>query len=327
MTTLETTTDFGYEHALAAFVATKAHFGGGLSNHGPMASEALVSLGLERRIREFVDAYLPRLDPTEPPEPGTGYWQDQLHDLIADRSRAVATQAGHGALRLAHIARGLTRADEQGRLATIHRQELTAAGAYWRSGGPGLPGPDALAGDRTIEEWAAALPAFPDDFEYPWLLTGTLSAAAAQPGFTAAVAALRPADDPADTLDLLASAAVEVYLRNTGTAAFAAIHGVTAPTMTRQLLPYADDDTRQQLAASAAGFVAAAIVGFDTGGPAPADDRRGEDGLAEAAADTLDDHTIKFTDACVHLAARTGSRRPLTAAWHRVDETTPAAAA
>lgn len=333
----ESAAETAYERALARFAATDPAFGGGLANHGPMAAEALLSMGQADRIDDFVADYVPRLEPGAPAEPGAGYWQDQLHDAVRSRAGAVATQAGHGVLRLAHIARGLTRAAELDNAAgpgadapsgvtVTHRRELTAASAYWGSGGPGLPSPPTLTGDRTVEEWLDGLPAFPDDFEYPWLLTGTLSAAAERPGFVDAVAALRPAADRAETLDLLASASIEVYLRNTETAAFAAIHGVTAPTMTRQLLAFADDETADQLVASAAGFVAAAVVGFDRG-PDPdhtgqTDEPRGETGLAAAAAATLDDHTIKFSDACIHLARRTGSDRPLVAAWHRVEETT-----
>jgi hypothetical protein len=58
-----TTTNLTYDEALEIFLGTDASYAGGLSNHGPMATEALVSMGIESWIGPFVSAYRTRLEP------------------------------------------------------------------------------------------------------------------------------------------------------------------------------------------------------------------------------------------------------------------------
>ncbi len=49
--------------ALTRLHTTDPEFGGGLSNHGPMAAEALEALGAPQQIPTFVDRYASRLSP------------------------------------------------------------------------------------------------------------------------------------------------------------------------------------------------------------------------------------------------------------------------
>ena len=72
-----------YLDALAVFVTTDTAYDGGLSNHGPMAAEALVSMGAEQWIGPFVDDYRTRLEPpTATPEPVPGVWREWLQDGV-----------------------------------------------------------------------------------------------------------------------------------------------------------------------------------------------------------------------------------------------------
>ncbi len=311
-TTDTAATTMTYDDALRVFLATKGSFGGGLSNHGPMASEALVHMGADRWIGPFVESYRRRLDEREPPPTQP----DDPHELIGTRLPglvgAAAAEAGHGLLRVAHAVRAIERADA---VPAVRVAELRAALGYWRAGGPGLPSPEAIDGDLSPDEWAGALGDLISFDPLPGLLTGTLDLAARQPGFTATVASLAPRSDAGDTLDDLALLAVAGYLRNDDfLSRFALLHGVTVSTMARVLLPHLVRHDERRLVAAVAGFVAAAIIGFDrpegteAAPPAPADDP------ADRAGATLDDHTIKFTDACIGLASRTGRELPLRAA-------------
>lgn len=313
------TTLMNYDDALSQLLATKGTFGGGLSNHGPMAVEALDHMGTPEWIGPFVGAYLPRLDPRTAPTTRGGDWRQLLDEFLPDLVASSAAEAGHCLLRVAHAVRGLERAEASGRVPAVRVDELRTGLMRWRAAS-GLPAPEALTGTRSVAEWSAGLAPFASFEPLPGLLTASLAAAAHQPGFTDAVATLQPSDQTGDTLDLLAMRAVEGYLANDDLRArFTLLHGVTVSTMARVLVRHLDEPSQRRLEAAVAGFVAAASVAFD---------RRADDtvappplvapGIARRAAATLEDHTIKFTDACIGLAERTGSEAPLRAAERRI---------
>jgi hypothetical protein len=101
--------------ALVTLHGTDVEFAGGLSNHGPMAAEALEAMGHADRIAPFVADYGRRLEPSRTAEPlPRGEWPRALGrvelraSLVAsfieelrvdeprDRSR-VPRRAAHGA--------------------------------------------------------------------------------------------------------------------------------------------------------------------------------------------------------------------------------------
>lgn len=317
------TTLVSYDDALQRFLATKGTYGGGLSNHGPMATEALEHMGAPEWIGPFVTAYLPRLDARTPPTPRGGDWRRLLGEHLPDLVASAAAEAGHCLLRVAHAVRGIERAEANGPVPTVRIDELRVALMRWRAGGPGLPSPASLTGDRTVEQWSAELGRLATFAPLPGLLTASLSLAAEQPGYVDAVAALERCDRTADTLDRLAQRALEGYLANEDfLARFTLLHGVTVSTMARVLVDHLDEPAQRRLEAAVAGFVAAAAIAFDrrldtSDEPLPA---VGLD-LAKRAGATLDDHTIKFTDACVALAERSGSETPLRAAERQIELT------
>lgn len=315
-------TTLTYNGALDLFLATKGSYGGGLSNHGPMSAEALVNMDAERWIGPFVSSYRPRLESRDPRPVEWFDWRELLGSELPALCSNVAVEAGHGLLRVAHAVRGIERAERRGEPPAVRLAELRAAIGYWRAGGPGIPGPVALDGPRTPGEWARALGPLATFDPLPGMLTATLALAAGQPGFSPVVASLAPGAD-ADTLDRLALLAAAGYLRNEEfLPRFALLHGVTVSTMAAVLLPHLDAADRRRLVASSAGFVAAAIVGFDRPVDDPAAPPPIQGDLADRAGATLDDHTIKFADACLGLATRTGDDLPLRAAELQVALTT-----
>lgn len=331
-TTRATLLSMTYDDALEAFLGTRASFGGGLSNHGPMASEALVDMGAEAWTGRFVETYLPRLDRRDPPLPqrhGTGTLEtdaievDALLDVqLPGLVDAAAAAAGHGLLRVAHAVRGIERGRRDGAVPAVRTAELAVALRYWRASGPSLPVAEPVAGDLTPDAWVNELRRLATFDPLPGLLTATLDLAAHQEGFSAIVSSLAPADDPADSLDALALAAADGFLRNDEfLSGFALLHGVTVSTMARVLLAHLEPADGHRLVTSVAAFVAAAIVGFDrpVAEPAPLLPVSGD--LANRAAATLDDHTIKFTNACLGLAERLGSDLPLRAAELQIRQT------
>ena len=169
--------------------ATGPEFDGWLSNHGPMAAEAMVRHGHAGQVHRWLDGYMERLE--EFPR-GTGPigpdWQDALGDprRIADWTACfrrevteqpwrqvlqtwwprllpgVAAAATHGVIRVGHAVRALT---EDGTDAD-HLAELAHGLAYWAARWQPVPGVPAaglspIAADTQAGEPAGAGPAGP----------------------------------------------------------------------------------------------------------------------------------------------------------------------
>jgi hypothetical protein len=287
-----------------------------------MATEALDHMGAPQWIGPFVDDYLPRLRPRTPSPRQGGDWRQLLDEHLPGLVAAAAAEAGHCLLRTAHAVRGIERAEAHGPVPDVRVDELRVALIRWHAA-TGLPVPRELTGDRPMAAWSAALAEFATFEPVPGLLTASLSLAAEQPGFTDAVATLQRCERAVDTLDWLALRAGDGYLANEdGLSRFTLLHGVTVSTMARVLVDHLDAPAQRQLEAAVAGFVAAAAIAFDRRtdtSDAPPPEIRPD--LADRAGATLDDHTIKFTDACLGLAERTGSDAPLRAAERQIELT------
>ncbi|MEM9131610.1 MAG: hypothetical protein AAGE88_04670 [Actinomycetota bacterium] len=311
--------------ALGALQATAFSYGPGYANHGPMAAEALEHQGRPADIETFIAAYAPMLVEKEPTAVAMDDWVGFVRREVARLAPDAAALAGHGLLRLAHAVRAVERADTP-----VRRADLAEAVDYW-SAGRGLAGATP-SGRRSPAEAVTLIPRLrPSDTA--GMLTRTLALAAADDEVQAVLASVAPPDDHQNFLDTLALASVDRYLANGDERSFVFIHGVTVPTMGSVLLPHLDRDGRNALCAALVGFVFYAVAGFDTEperdgstveGPIDVTAPGVVDALAALAGATLDDHTIKFTDACLTLARRTGAREPLVAAAVRVAATSEA---
>jgi len=288
--------------ALRRLLSTDINYGHGFSNHGPMCVEALEHLGLTDHIDAYLDANIPKLIAKEPDAVPVDDWRSFVADRARELARHAGAKAGHGLLRFAHAVRAIEHADTD-----VRRADLDEAARYWAAS-PGLDGPRSLNGDRSLAEVLPTLPRL-DPIPIDGALSTALRAAADDPSVAAAAGSLGAPDE-------LALAAADRFVANEGLAQFTFMHGVTVPTMARQLLPHLDEAPAAELAAAVASFVLYAIAAFDNAVaapllPTPSVDHRE---LAEAAATSAEDHTIKFTDACLTLAERTGDPIALQAA-------------
>jgi len=153
--------------------ATGPEFEGWLSNHGPMAAEAMVRRGHPDRVRRWLDGYMRRLEefPRGYGPIGTS-WQEALGDprRVADWTSyfrrevseqpwrqvlgtwwprllpGVAAAATHGVIRVGHAVRALT---EDGADAD-HLTELAHGLAYWAARWQPVPGTPATGSPQTI---------------------------------------------------------------------------------------------------------------------------------------------------------------------------------
>lgn len=298
--------------ALRRLLATDINYGYGFSNHGPMCIEALEHLGMTSHIDAYLDANMPKLTPKEPDAAPVDDWRSFIAATAGALAAKAGGEAGHGLLRFAHSVRAIEQTDTE-----VRRADLDEAARYWAAS-TGLAGSRTLTGNLRLADVLQALPRLgppPDDGS----LSDALHAAAADPDVTAAVESLAAPANIADLCNELALAAADRFTANDGLAQFTFMHGVTVPTMAQQLLPYLDETAAAELVAAVASFVLYAIAAFDNGAPSPQlpPPSINLPELAEAAALSAEDHTIKFTDACLTLAERTGDRRALQAAEFR----------
>lgn len=158
--------------------ATGPEFQGWLSNHGPMAADAMIRLGRGAEVERWVDGYVRRLE--DPPASRWWITQDEWPQALGDPSRlgdwialfdrelseqswqavlvrwwprlidgAVAS-ATHGLIRTGHAVRALLEAPTQARVA-----ELAQSLGYWAARHqrlPGHPRPSGVANPDTALE-------------------------------------------------------------------------------------------------------------------------------------------------------------------------------
>lgn len=264
------------DEGLSRLAATGPEFRGGLSNHGPMAAEALVRLGRADAVEHWLDGYLKRLEDT--PKPGDrvtdATWRDALGKLnrVADwevylRAQlaqepwrdvlarwwprllpGVAAGATHGIIRTSHAARSLADSGQAG--AGVHghvlaqagdagqrRDELARALAYWAASYLELPLAGHPDGRLDAAEAIRALPVL-DEAVQGGLITARLTAGLPRvPGLDVAVAALRPPADAQRDLRDLAGAFTRVFLAYGRRQPITFLHAVTAPVAAYSALP------------------------------------------------------------------------------------------
>jgi hypothetical protein len=311
---------------LERFAVTGPEFGGGLSNHGPMASEALVALGRADAVERWAEEYASQL--VEHPESrnpiARNDWREALGDVarvgdwipffereIADQPWAVVLEnwvprlspgimaaATHGILRTAHAVRALGAGETPARL-----HEFAEGLGYWAARYQELPGRPGTSQRLAIADAVAHV----------------RRNAGAQQGRLLIFDAVRALDEehfgPAIDLvtangrhDLFISELTSVFARlfivNASNAAIGFVHTVTAPSALRTLEPHLSAET-SELAMRYVWQACAAIYAtygrVDSGDllgviePQPFD----REELIERAIATRDEHAIKFTEACL----------------------------
>ncbi|MEU2224682.1 questin oxidase family protein [Streptomyces sp. NPDC018347] len=318
---------------------TGPEFDGWLSNHGPMAVEALVRHGHAHHVHHWLDRYMDRLD--EPPRglsPVTrADWRTalgdprRLGDWLAFFGREVrerpwravletwwprllpgiAAGATHGVIRTGHAVHALLDHADGARL-TEFGQALCYWAARWQpvplTAPAGRAGPAAaLAGMVRVPDQSAGI-------------NHRLGQLSGLPGWPAALAALRPAADPGQARDLLAevtAAAAVHYLPNAHGSPVMLVHAATAPMAVLRVLPALP--RAEWVASLHAAWAASAAVtaAYAPAEPMPADGSPAAPGTAEEvfalAVRHGDEHVIKLADTCLDVHRRTGRAEALAA--------------
>ncbi|MBY8875580.1 questin oxidase family protein [Micromonospora sp. PLK6-60] len=321
---------------------TGPEFEGWLSNHGPMAVEALVRHGHDGRVHRWLDAYLKRLDDAprglrpiddwraalgDPKRAGDwlGYfarelrerpWREVLGTWWPRLLPGIAAGATHGVIRVGHAVRALL--DGGDGASPDRRTELAQALGYWAARWQPVPGAGPLTGRTDLVDALDSLPRLPDRTGGIGDRLGRLPDV---PHWSHALTAPRPARTPADAqrgLTALVHRASLDYLRFGHENPVMLVHAVTAPTAVLRTLP-ALDPARWAASLAAAWSATAAVTAVyapahPSGAPAvrPADPAE----VFARAARHGDEHVVKLADAVLDSHAATGDARVLAAAGY-----------
>jgi hypothetical protein len=317
------------DEGLSRLAATGPEFGGGLSNHGPMAAEAMIRLGRADDVEPWLDGYIGRLEEapspteaiTEQTWPGAlgnlrrvADWELYLRDQLADEpwrqvlarwwprlTPGLAASATHGIIRTSHAARSLAAGQTGERLA-----ELARGMAYWAASYLEVPGAARTAGSLDLRSAVAGLPVTAEPVP-GWLITDRIRAGLAdEPRFPAAIAALRPPEDVAAGLLELGTAFARIFLVYGRNQPIGFLHAVTAPVAARSALELLPAElarpTYDRLWQVAAALYSVHATGAEPE-PVPNAEPPAPEVLADRAVATGDEHAIKLTEACLRLYA------------------------
>ncbi|MGO9667413.1 MAG: hypothetical protein ACLPS1_02310 [Streptosporangiaceae bacterium] len=314
------------DEGLARLAVTGPEFRGGLSNHGPMAAEAMIRLGRPEAVEPWLDGYLPLLE--EPPRASDRItdqtwpeamgvprrvtdWELYLRDQLADEPwqlvlarwwqrlvPGLAAHATHGIIRTSHAARSLAEVQTSERL-----HELGRGLAYWASGYLELPGGTGSGGGLTLDAAISQLPVAAGPVASGPITARIQASLAGEPDFAAAVSALRsPSDVPAGLLEL-ATAFARVFLVYGRRQPIPFVHAVTAPVAARSVLGLLPGGVAQPsydaLWRTAAALYSAYAA--DSAPEPPLSEPPWPADLISRAVGTGDEHAIKFTEACLRL--------------------------
>lgn len=324
------------DDAYARFLLVDFEYGAGFANHGPMAVEALESIGHQALIPAFVDSYAPRIPvarPGRPLPPGelatalghpdraadwavhfdaalaSGDWRAVALPAVQSLLPGLSAAAGHGLLRTMHALRALERDDNP-----IRRRELARGLAYWSATFrplPGEPGSRAVSGGSPVAaslDPASLLHGLPKLSGCGRSAETFVESMRRLDGLTAFRDAIEqfplPAESEVDAfLGDLCRVAAALYVAHSE-ARIAYVHTVTIPSAVRWLaprLPAAD-------ARRAAGHALQAVAAFHALlGSTPARETVDEevartaqswDEVRYRAACSLEEHAVKLAEAC-----------------------------
>jgi hypothetical protein len=317
--------------ALVRFQLGDFEWGGGYSNHGPMAAEALVALGHAALVPSLVDVYAPRLPELPPGEPIPD--EEQAHALgryerrgdwlatfeasiVEEKWRGTLVRwlprlmaglfgaAGHGMLRTAHAVRALSR-DET----PVRERELAFGLAYWASSFATLPG---HPGDRARLEYGPTrmlreMPLVPIERRGAGFLSEAAEALRADDGFTRAIESIDMGQrTPELMLGDLCQEVARLYLAHPESR-IAYAHALTLPSAYRLLSNHLYASPRIRFAGHLVQATAALHACYGRADaalePVVSDElRRMAEDRAEIgyrAACSVEEHAIKLAEACL----------------------------
>lgn len=326
---------------------TGPEFSGWLSNHGPMAADALARLGAGDQVHCWVNGYARHLE--DPPEArwpiDEADWREplgdasRLGDWVALFARLVHAEpwqhvlirwwprllpgavaaATHGLIRTGHAVRALRDEVTEPRIV-----ELAHALGYWAARWEPLPGSGVPDGHLPVGPALDGVPALGASGGIRTRLAAVQASQQWPPALNA-LAPVEAADAVPRALDALTDAAVSRYRRWAHGNPVMLVHAATAPRAAALVVPVLPRDLWLPTY-STAWTVSAAI----TAAYRPANDHQADatpypddpEPVTAAAVANHDEHVIKFTEVAVE-SHRRGNHDALPAAARAAALVTP----
>ena len=318
----------------------------GLSNHAPMAIEAMCAMRRADAVMRWFEHYRSLLAPRRPRvarltndnwraavgdlrrtedwfeflrnELEERPWPSVLETWAARLAPGLMAAATHGVIRTGHAVRALAMADTPAR-----RRELCDGLAYWASDYMALPARRYAPVRAKPSEAIARVRMIPPEMRQGNF--GAFSDALARldsfEPFSDTLDSVDPSGDASAFLSDLTATFARVFLvnaRDTYTT-IAFVHAVTGPSALRPLLPYLPNDTARPALAYAWQAAAAMYATFGTRADLPRVDQFkavDRDELFDRAIACGDEHAIKFTEVCLREHALNPDPAYLAAADH-----------
>ncbi|GAA3731486.1 questin oxidase family protein [Plantactinospora mayteni] len=340
--------DFTIDEAYERLRNTGPERDGWLSNHAPMAAEALARHGDGARVHRWLDRYADRL--TERPRGISPIPVEEWRDPLGDPTRAgdwldyfarelageswpavlvrwwprllpgIAAGATHGVIRVGHAVRALRDAETPFRIA-----ELGAGLAYWAARWQPLAPPGSAPYPAVDPRTALdRVPRVPDQRFGIRARLAQLAGSAEWPAVAGAVPGDRGATVPA-RLAAIVDAAVVRYGSHGYASPIMLVHAATAPNAVLRTLPVLPAELWPPSLAAAWAATAAVTAAYAPAEPRPDPAVRPDQRFDEVwsrAVYSGDEHAIKFVDTAIDTYARSGdptlpalvaeSIRPLT---------------
>jgi hypothetical protein len=300
----------------------------GAPNHGPMAAEALVTLGCPEEVPGWTDDYRRELSPMpQAQSPVTeGTWQEALGAVhrIADWQAFFLTQlveapwqvvfvqwiprlirgvmAGgtHGLIRTAHAVRALSEA-----ATPLRVEELASALAYWAAYYQTLPGLPQLRGPLDLDQAIEQVPRIDrkqgNEARREGVPRDFVRVLAKYPNFSEAVNRFGTRETVDASLSRLVEAGARLYCANASTHPLVFIHAITGPAAVRLLLAHMPVGLHESAFAYCWQAIAAWVAAYGSDAPGGHDDSapRSESEIIGRALGTRDHHAIKLAEACL----------------------------
>jgi Questin oxidase-like len=299
-----------------------------LTNHGPMAAEALVSLSHQDSVIRFVEAYKKRFRNVypAPQQPitqqtwrealGRGErvadwsnffnrelkeapWQDVLKKWTSILARGLPAAAGHGLIRTGHAVRSLSVKESE-----LRRSELAEGLAYWAAYYQPLPRSSNNQNQKlSPAEAIQKVPVLPEEKRH---FRGSIMASLQNLNefapFGNVVDLVKISVDAGKFLTEMTETFANVYVKNVNQQNFIAlIHTITGTTATRTLLPYLSQQSRPDFLLYTWQFAAGlySISADKASDRRPLQEPIKKEELIARAVDLNEEHAIKFIEACL----------------------------
>ena len=317
-------TDGILDEALTRLHAAGPETAGQLSNHAPMAVEALARHGQSAAVHRWIDHYQDQLaDMPAPSAPVTdANWQEalgdprRLADWTAYFARAVDDRpwqdvlaawwprllpgiighATHPAIRTGHAVRTLLGQEQT----APRRAELAHALGYWAARHTPLPSIPVLPAARSAREGLAVVPRVEDRSGGVLDRVGRIRGLPARPG-----PASPGPEEARELLSELVRATTHRYATHAHSAPVLLVHAATAPNAVLRVLPALPRELwlpSVDVAWAASAAVTAAYAPAEGVSPPDTGGRTDEDLFARATAHG-DAHVVKLADTALDAAA------------------------